>query len=83
MRIEVNVPEYEPAHGLSITWDDGYAIEARVEGGSVVLRANEAGLVALARHLLTLAQQPAGHHLHLDDSNSLEEGSCELILEKM
>jgi hypothetical protein len=31
-----------------------------------------------------LAQQdiPLGYHAHFDDINSLEEGSCQLIVEK-
>ena len=35
----------------------------------------------LADHLKSLAEEPAGSHIHLDDYNSLEEGSSELILE--
>lgn len=85
MKREINVPEYDPKHGLRTEWDYGFTIEAQIQGGGVLIKANQAGLVSLARHLLTLAQEqvPVGHHIHLDDSNALEDGSCELILEKM
>ncbi|WP_456238450.1 Imm32 family immunity protein [Paenibacillus swuensis] len=26
---------------------------------------------------------PKGHHVHYDESNSLEEGSCDVIIEKL
>ena len=40
--------------------------------------------MSLARHLLVLAQEeaPSGCHIHLDEFNSLEDGSVELILDK-
>ncbi len=39
-------------------------------------------MLSLANHLTTLAEMPSGSHLHLDEHNSLEEGSAEQILEK-
>lgn len=50
----------------------------------VTISANASGLRSLARQLLVLAQEstPSGHHFHFDDSNSLEDGSTELVLEK-
>jgi hypothetical protein len=41
-------------------------------------------LESLGNHFFTLAQStvPAGEHLHLDDSNALEDGSCALIVER-
>ncbi|MET8538035.1 hypothetical protein ABZV67_41565 [Streptomyces sp. NPDC005065] len=48
------------------------------------VEANAAGLRTLAGHLLTLAQDgvPDGSHLHLEDSNGLEDGSVGLVLER-
>ena len=39
----------------------------------------------MANHLLTLAQDEIeeGAHIHLDEYNSLEEDSVELIIEKI
>jgi hypothetical protein len=52
--------------------------------GDVLLRANPAGLVSLAKQLLTLAQQgvPAGSHIHYDAGEELEDDSVPLILER-
>jgi hypothetical protein len=84
MDVKVVVKEYKPDEGLALTWQPGARIQVRVSDGDVVIKANRAGLESLANHLLTLAQDtvPEGEHLHLDDSNALEDGSCPTILEK-
>ena len=84
MDMTIKVPIYENK-GISLEWDYGFEIEAKKESSGVIIRANKAGLISLARHLLTLSQDsiPEGYHIHLDDSNSLENDSCELIIEKM
>jgi hypothetical protein len=83
--VTIAVPDSSPNHGLRMKWEDGFTIQARIEDGSVVVMANEEGLISLARLFLTLAnpQVPSGDHWHLDEHNSLEEKSVELIIEKM
>lgn len=51
----------------------------------VYIQANRAGLLSLASQLLTLDQEeiPCGTHFHYDEINSLEEGSNELIIERV
>jgi hypothetical protein len=85
MKVEINVPDYSKQNGLQMEWEDGSAISVEIANASILIEANRAGLVSLARLLLTLAGErvPAGHHWHLDDSNSLEDGSSDLIIEKM
>ncbi|GCE18691.1 hypothetical protein KDK_24910 [Dictyobacter kobayashii] len=81
--MEIHVPKYD--RSLKLDWEDQFTIQAKITGAySVVIKADKGGLISLARHLLTLAQDnvPAGCHVHLDESNSLEEGSCEIILER-
>lgn len=53
-------------------------------GGEIIIEANTAGLKTLAGHLLTLTRDgtPDGAHLHLEESNGLEEGSMGLVLER-
>ena len=69
---------------MEFTWEDGSEISARVEDdGAVVISANKEGLLSFANHLTTLAQEEQGDHFHLDEHNSLEEGSCELIVERI
>ncbi|MFB7862229.1 hypothetical protein [Streptomyces sp. NPDC056069] len=70
--------------GLVFTWDAAARIEVRGLGGEVVIEANAAGLRTLAGHLLVLAGDgvPDGAHLHLEDSNGLEDGSISLVLER-
>ena len=41
------------------------------------------GLLSLAGQLKALADKAPGCHIHLDAYNSLEEGSAELILERI
>ncbi|MCV6638490.1 hypothetical protein [Candidatus Albibeggiatoa sp. nov. NOAA] len=66
-------------------WDYGFEIFVQSALNGVTISANKAGLISLARHLLSLAKDdsPVGNHFHLDDLNSLEDGSIELIVEKI
>jgi hypothetical protein len=83
MQVSVEVPEYDGVRGLSFDWDDGFSIEVEVSGSEVVLSANRAGLVSLARHLLVLAQDgvPSGHHLHLTAEQEIDS-AVDLVLER-
>jgi hypothetical protein len=86
MRIEVDVPGYDPNQGIRRAWKDGFMIATRIEeDGSMLISANRAGLESLALHLLALAQPqvPVGYHFHYDDLSSLESGSCEMVIEKI
>jgi hypothetical protein len=85
IEITVGIPTYNPSHGFTYQWEAGFLIQTSVENGVTLIQANKAGLISLANHLLNLAQDgvPPGVHLHLDDLNSLEESSSELIIEKM
>ena len=73
MRVEIDIPDYQPEQGIVTKWDDGFEVELRVTSSEVVLRANAAGLRTLARHLLTLADPSitAGSHVHYDEGNGL------------
>ncbi len=86
MIIKINIHEYK-GRGIHLEWENDYKIFANIncDGKYVNIAANRAGLISLARHLLTLSQDgiPNGYDLHLDDGNSLEKGSCELILERI
>lgn len=84
MRIFVDVPEYYATRGVVLDWDPGYEVSMHVRGNEVTLQANQAGLRSLARHFLTLALDdvPVHAHVHLDSSNSLEDGSGQLIIER-
>jgi len=64
-----------------MNWIDGFEISVRIENGAAVISANREGLLSLANHLKSLAEEPLGTHIHLDAYNSLEEGSSELIFE--
>ena len=66
---------------MILNWIDGFEISVRIENGAAVISANREGLLSLANHLKSLAEEPPGAHIHLDAYNSLEEGSSELILE--
>ena len=68
---------------MDLFWEEGFQIDVRIENGAAVIRANREGLLSLANHLKALAEEPAGSHIHLDAFNSLEDGSAELILERL
>ena len=66
---------------MEFNWTDGFTISVRAEDNAVIISANKEGLLSLASHLTALANEKSGH-FHLDQYNSLEEGSLELIIEK-
>lgn len=86
MKYVIELPEYNTTEGLRLEWESGFRILTKVDAkGTIIISANSQGLISLARHLLVLAETsvPTGRHIHLDISNSLEEGSQELILERI
>jgi hypothetical protein len=85
MKIEIDIPDYDPERGLRLKWEESFVIMVETKNGATLVKANPAGLVSLSYHLLALAlpEVPAGRHIHYDDTNSLEDGSGELIIEKM
>ena len=84
MKQEIEIVQYDANKGIQFNWEENFEIEVKNEGGEVIISANNEGLLSLARHLLTLAQNevPIGTHIHLDEYNSLEEGSIGLTFEK-
>lgn len=83
--VDVEVEPYDPARGVRLVWDVGFEIEASCENGEVMVRANRQGLVSLARHLLTLADDgvPRGSHIHLTGGQELEEPSLDLVVGRL
>lgn len=70
-------------NAMLIRWEDGFEISATVRGDEVTIAANREGLLSLASILTDLAGEAPGSHVHLDDANSLEDGSCELVIERL
>ena len=69
---------------MDIKWEDNSEISVRVEeDGAVVLSGNKAGLLTLSRMMADLAECEAGEHVHLDEENGLEEGSGEIIADRL
>ena len=80
--IKILIPEYD--NGVECVWEENFKIETSAPFDTLTIEANREGLISLARHLLLLAQNdvPNGCHFHLDEYNSLEDGSLELIISK-
>ncbi|MER7951323.1 hypothetical protein ABTY59_28400 [Streptomyces sp. NPDC096079] len=80
----IAVPDYRPGEGLRFAWDEGFEIDVSVGRSEVLIKANRAGLISLARHLLTLAQEEvrSGMHVHLTADQEIES-ETDLILERM
>ena len=80
--IKINIPEYDDA--VELVWNDNFKIKTATPYDTITIEANRDGLLSLARHLLLLAQEevPSGSHFHLDEFNSLEDSSVELIIAK-
>ena len=63
-------------------WVEGFKITTRIDDRTVIISANREGLLSLANHLMALAEETEGSHIHLDMYNALEEGSTEIIVER-
>ncbi len=68
---------------MKITWVEGAEVAVRLEKGAVTVSANREGLLSLAGQLAALAEAVPGSHIHYDQYNSLEDGSAEMIIEKV
>ena len=80
--MNISVPNYD--RSFIFEWEDGFSLRCTVQNSEVLLEGNKEGFISLARHLLELAQDhvPEYTHFHLDEYNSLEDGSTELIIVK-
>ena len=67
---------------MELNWVDGFEIRVVTDGTETCISANREGLLSLANHLQALAEEAPGCHIHLDDFNSLSDGSSELVIEK-
>lgn len=68
---------------MELRWEDDFKIRVGIHKNEVTVSANRDGLLSLANHLLALAEEASGSHIHLDQYNSLEDGSVELIVERI
>ncbi len=85
MEYTITMDEYSVNEGIKLRWIDNYEIFAKYDHGEIIISANKEGLLSLANHLVNLAQSsvPAGTHIHLDEYNSLEDDSTDVIIEKV
>ena len=68
---------------MDILWEAGSDITVRIDGSAVTISANREGLLSLAHQFAALAEAAPGAHIHYDKYNSLEDGSAEMIVEKV
>jgi hypothetical protein len=85
VEVKLEIPKYDKEVGLQSGWVDGFILKTDLIENQIQIQANKAGLISLAKQLLSLAQDetPIGCHYHLDDYDSLEAGSIELIISKI
>jgi len=82
--IKLQIPKYSSEEGITFQWEDNFTLLIKKLDNEILIQSNREGLISLAKIFLTLAQYsvPNGEHIHLDESNSLEKGSCGIIIEK-
>ncbi|MGQ7856428.1 Imm32 family immunity protein [Pedobacter sp. WC2501] len=85
IEVKLEVPKYNDEVGLQSSWVNGFILKTDIIENQIQIQANKAGLISLAKQLLSLAQDetPIGCHYHLDDYDSLEADSIELIISKI
>jgi hypothetical protein len=85
MEMKLEIPEYDKNVGFKYYWEYGFEIKVSSSDNKVSISANKAGLISLAIQMLTIAQDavPVNYYTYLDEYNSLEEGSKELVIQKI
>ncbi len=69
---------------MKIEWVGGSEISVRVSGDKeITVSANREGLLSLAGQRKALAEGMPGDHIHYDDYSSLEEGSADMVIERI
>ena len=68
---------------MELHWQGNETIIITNRVNEVLLSADRQGLRSLGSILLALAEEEPGSHIHLDEYNSLEEGSVDLIIEHL
>ena len=68
---------------MKIDWVDGFEIRVSNTQAEAVISANREGLLSLARQIAALAEEAPGSHIHYDSCSSLEDGSAEMVVEKL
>jgi len=81
----IEIGEKSTDGSFRLVWEDGYEIHSAIQGDEIIIKANRQGLRTLASHLMALAEEDvsSGYHIHLDDLNSLEDGSYGIVLERI
>ena len=85
MKVILDIPSYSATEGFKSEWEHGFKILTELQKNEIRIIANKPGLLSLAKQLVALAQEdiPDGYHIHLDEYNSLEDGSLELIIQRI
>lgn len=68
---------------MKIEWEDDFKISVHVDGDATTISANKVGLLSLAKQFTALVAEDGQDHYRLDENNSLEDSSSELIIEKV
>lgn len=88
VQVSLDIPEFDPRDGSLVREIvAGERVAVTILGArGCVIEANPAGLRALARLCLTLAQQevPAGHHFHIDAADYAIDSTtgADLVIER-
>ncbi len=68
---------------MKVEWVEGFEIQVKIQDGTAVISANKEGLLSLAKQFTALAEGIPGDHIHYDEHNSLEDGSSEMVVERI
>ena len=74
---------FRQGKNMKIEWLDGCKISVNTDDEEVIISANREGLLSLSGQLRALAEGAPGDHIHYDAYNSLEEGSSEMIIQRV
>ncbi len=68
---------------MKITLGRDFSVSVSIENNTATISANRDGLLTLANIFAALSEEPAGERVQLDEYNSLEDDSAELVIRRI
>ena len=84
MKIVVDIPDYD-GNGIDVIWSDDSKFKIELGNNEVIISANQAGLISVAKQLLYMAYSDLneGAHVHFDSFfTKMNPDDIELVIER-
>lgn len=83
MELKINIPDYD-GDAMDVIWQDNSYYSTEVFDDEILIKANSAGLISIAKQMLYMAYNDLskGSHVHYDRFFTKMNNKYSLIIEK-